>query len=58
MRRPGISLSNLVEGVAKQMGKGMTDAELHGIIDEAVRDRDSKVNQEEILRIMKKTNLF
>ena len=36
----------------------MTDAELHEIIDEAVRDGDSEVNEEGFLRIMKKTKFF
>ena len=34
------------------------DEELHEMIDEADRDGDGEVNEEEFLRIMKKTNLF
>ena len=35
----------------------MTDEELQEMIDEADRDRDGEPNEEEFLRIMKKTNL-
>ena len=51
MTRPGISLS-------KQLSDHMTDAELHEIIDEAVRDGGGEGNEEEFLRIVKKTSLF
>ena len=37
---------------------GLTDEELQEMIDEADRDGDGEVNEEEFLRIMKKTNLF
>ena len=36
----------------------MTDEELMEMIEEADRDGDGEVSQEEFLRIMKKTNLF
>ena len=36
----------------------MTDEELQEMVDEADRDGDGEVNEEEFLRIMKKTNLF
>ena len=36
----------------------LTDEELQEMIDEADRDGDGEVNEEEFLRIMKKTNLF
>ena len=36
----------------------MQDEELQEMIDEADRDGDGEVNEEEFLRIMKKTNLF
>merc|ERR1712216_973344 len=51
-----ISFKNL-KRVAKELGERMTD-ELQEMIDEADRDGDGEVNEEEFLRIMKKTNLF
>ena len=46
-------------GAARQeLGERMTDEELQEMIDEADRDGDGEVNEEEFLRIMKKTNLF
>merc|ERR1712182_193975 len=42
--------------VAKELGERMTDEELQEMIDEADRDGDGEVNEEEFLRIMKKTN--
>ncbi|CAK0868461.1 unnamed protein product [Prorocentrum cordatum] len=52
-----ISFKNL-ERVAKELGERMTDEELQEMIDEADRDGGGGVNEEELLRIMKKTNLF
>eukprot|EP00811_Abedinium_folium_P006535 NODE_16022_length_1016_cov_13.389201.p5 GENE.NODE_16022_length_1016_cov_13.389201~~NODE_16022_length_1016_cov_13.389201.p5 ORF type:complete len:82 (-),score=41.62 NODE_16022_length_1016_cov_13.389201:245-490(-) len=52
-----ISFRNL-KRVAKELGERMTDEELQEMIDEADRDGDGEVNEEEFLRIMKKTNLF
>jgi len=52
-----ISFKNL-KRVAKELGERMSDEELQEMIDEADRDADGEVNQEEFLRIMKKTNLF
>merc|ERR1711976_170213 len=52
-----ISFKNL-KRVAKELGERMTDEELQEIIDEADLDGDGQVNEEEFLRIMKKTNLF
>ena len=37
---------------------GIPPKELQEMIDEADRDGDGEVNEEEFLRIMKKTNLF
>merc|ERR1712159_66873 len=51
-----ISFKNL-KRVAKELGERMTDEELQEMIDEADRDGDGEVNEEEFLRIMKKTNL-
>jgi len=36
----------------------MTDDELQEMIDEADRDGDGEISEEEFIRIMKKTNLF
>merc|ERR1719359_1949675 len=52
-----ISFKNL-KRVAKELGERITDEELQEMIDEADRDGDGEVNEEEFLRIMKKTNLF
>jgi len=52
-----ISFKNL-KRVAKELGERMTDEELQEMIEEADRDGDVEVNQDEFLRIMKKTNLF
>merc|ERR1712183_490436 len=47
-----------LQRVAKELGERMTDEELQEMIDEADTDGDGEVNEEEFLRIMKKTNLF
>ena len=52
-----ISFKNLTR-VAKELGENMTDDELQEMIDEADRDGDNEVNEEEFFRIMKKTSLF
>ena len=52
-----ISFKNL-KRVAKDLGENMTDEELQEMIDEADRDGDGEVNEEEFFRIMKKTSLF
>ncbi|GBP33142.1 Centrin-1 [Eumeta japonica] len=52
-----ISFKNL-KRVAKELGENLTDEELHEMIDEADRDGDGEINQEEFLRIMKKTSLY
>merc|ERR1712096_39913 len=52
-----ISFKNL-KRVAKELGESMTDDELQEMIDEADRDGDGEINEEEFIRIMKKTNLF
>ena len=36
----------------------MTDEELQEMVDEADRDGDNEINEEEFLRIMKKTSLY
>jgi Ca2+-binding EF-hand superfamily protein len=52
-----ITLNNL-RRVAKEIGENMTDEELREMIDEADRDGDGEIDQEEFLRIMKKTSLY
>ena len=52
-----ISYKNL-KRVAKELGENLTDEELQEMIDEADRDGDGEINQDEFLRIMKKSNLF
>ena len=48
-----ISFKNL-KRVAKELGENMTDEELQEMIDEADRDGDGEVNEEEFFRIMKR----
>ncbi|KAK1329575.1 hypothetical protein QTO34_009757 [Cnephaeus nilssonii] len=52
-----ISFNNL-KRVAKELGENLTDEELQEMIDEADRDGDGEVNEQEFLRIMKKTSLY
>ncbi|KAM3866964.1 uncharacterized protein cetn4 [Diretmus argenteus] len=52
-----ISFKNL-KRVTKELGETLTDEELQEMIDEADRDGDGEVNEEEFLRIMKKTSLY
>ncbi|KPI83141.1 putative centrin putative caltractin [Leptomonas seymouri] len=52
-----ISFQNL-KRVAMELGENMTDAELQEMIDEADRDGDGEVNEDEFLRLMKKTSLY
>ena len=52
-----ISFKNL-KRVAKELGENMSDEEIHEMIEEADRDGDGEINEEEFVRIMKKTNLF
>ncbi|EPY26948.1 caltractin [Strigomonas culicis] len=44
--------------VAMELGENMTDAELQEMMDEADRDGDGEVSEEEFLRLMKKTALY
>ena len=52
-----ISFKNL-KRVAKELGENMSDEEIQEMIDEADRDGDGEIGEEEFMRIMKKTNLF
>lgn len=52
-----ISFRNL-KRVAVELGETISDEELQEMIDEADRDGDGEVSQEEFIRIMEKTNLF
>lgn len=52
-----ISFKNL-KRVAEELGENLTDEELREMIQEADKDNDGEVNQEEFLRIMKKTCLY
>lgn len=52
-----ISFKNL-KRVAMELGEIISDEELQEMIDEADRDGDGEVSQEEFIRIMEKTNLF
>ena len=52
-----ISFRNL-KRVAKELGENMTDEGLQEMIDEADRDGDGEINEDEFLRIMKKTSLY
>jgi centrin-1 len=52
-----ISFRNL-KRVAIELGETISDEELQEMIDEADRDGDGEVSQDEFIRIMEKTNLF
>jgi len=43
--------------VAQELGEAMTDPEIQEIIDEADRDGDGALNEDEFIRVMKKQNL-
>lgn len=52
-----ISFKNL-KRVANELGENLTDEELREMIQEADQDNDGEINQDEFLRIMKKTCLY
>lgn len=52
-----ITFKNL-KRVAKELGENLTDEELQEMIEEADRDGDGEISQEEFLRVMKKTCLY
>ncbi|XP_075807172.1 centrin-4 [Microtus pennsylvanicus] len=52
-----ISLNN-IKRVAKELGENLTEEELQEMLDEADRDGDGEINEEEFLKMMKKTSLY
>ncbi len=52
-----ISFRNL-KRVAKELGETMTDEELAEMIEEADRDGDGEISEEEFMRVMRKCSLF
>ncbi|XP_032189240.1 centrin-4-like isoform X2 [Mustela erminea] len=52
-----ITLNN-IKRVAKELGENLTDDELKEMLDEADCDRDGEINEEEFLRMMKRTTLY
>lgn len=52
-----ISFKNL-KRVAKELGENLSDEEIQEMIDEADRDGDGEINEEEFLRIMRRTSLY
>ncbi len=52
-----ITLKSL-QKVAQELGENMTIEELQEMIDEADRDGDGEIGEEDFIKIMKKTNLF
>ncbi|XP_043823908.1 centrin-2-like [Dromiciops gliroides] len=52
-----ISFKNL-KRVSRELGENLTDEELQEMIDEADRDGDGEVSEQEFLGIMKKTSLY
>ena len=52
-----ITLKSL-QKVAKELGENMTNEELQEMIEEADRDGDGEIGEEDFVKIMKKTNLF
>jgi len=52
-----ITLKSLKK-VADELGENMTKEELQEMIDEADRDQDGEIGEEDFIKIMKKTNLF
>ena len=48
-----ISFKNL-QRVARELGENLTDDELQEMIDEADRDGDNAINEDEFFRVMKK----
>ena len=49
---------NSLQKVARELGENMSKEELQEMIEEADRDGDGEIGEEDFIRIMKKTNLF
>ena len=54
----GIITIPTIKKVTKLFGEKLEDDEIQEMIDEADRDGDGEIGEEEFMRIMKKTNLF
>ena len=52
-----ITLQN-IKRVVQALGENMTDDEIQEMIEEADRDGDGEISEDEFMRIMRKTNLF
>ena len=52
-----ITLKSLKK-VARELGENMSEDELTEMIEEADKDQDGEIGEEDFIRIMKKTNLF
>eukprot|EP00761_Pharyngomonas_kirbyi_P003552 gb/GECH01003556.1/.p1 GENE.gb/GECH01003556.1/~~gb/GECH01003556.1/.p1 ORF type:complete len:163 (+),score=66.64 gb/GECH01003556.1/:1-489(+) len=52
-----ISFNNL-KRISKELGENLTEDEIKEMIEEADRDGDGEINEEEFLRIMRKTNMY
>jgi centrin-1 len=49
---------NSLQKVAKELGENMTIEELQEMVEEADRDGDGEIGEDDFIKIMKKTNLF
>lgn len=49
---------NSLKKVAKELGENMTNEELQEMLEEADRDGDGEIGEDDFIKIMKKTNLF
>ena len=47
-----------IKKVAQELGENMSDDEIMDLIHEADRDNDEKLNEEDFMRVMRKTGLF
>jgi len=47
-----------LQKVARELGENMTFEEIKEMIDEADRDGDGEIGEDDFIKIMKKTNLF
>ena len=49
---------NVLKDLCKDLGEIISDDEIKEMIDEADRDGDGEIGEDDFVRIMKKTNLF